>query len=111
MAILVQTNNPKGLLDDIIKNIENKIIQTWSVDDDGDFTHVSQWKNKAWFKAYVQNGRLEFGLIGRKDEPMSKMIYGIYHGRFSEMLLTHFDSTIEDISLTSKGVKGLDSYQ
>lgn len=111
MAIYVKTNNPQGLLDEIRKSIENNVVQTWSVDNDGDFTHVSQWKNKAWLNPQIQNGRLAFGLIGRKDEPMSKLIYGIYHGRFSEMLLTHFDSSIEDIQLTPKGIEGLDSFQ
>ena len=47
MAIYVKTNNPQGLLDEIRKSIENNVVQTWSVDNDGDFTHVSQWKNKA----------------------------------------------------------------
>lgn len=111
MAIYISTNNPQGLLDEIRENIENKVIQTWIIDEDGDFTHVSQWKNKAWFKSRVYNGRLEFGLIGRKDEPMSKLIYGLYHGRFSEMLLTHFDGRIEELQLTPKGIEGLDSFQ
>lgn len=32
---------------------------------------------------------------------MSKLTYGVYHGRFSEMLLTHFDNEITSIQLTS----------
>lgn len=111
MAIYIRTKNPHRLLKDIRESIEDKVIQTWSEDDDGDFTHVSQWKNKAWFKSYVQDGRLTFGLIGRKDEAMTKFMYGTYHGRFSEMLLTHFDSSIEELQLTPKGIDGIDSFQ
>lgn len=111
MAIYIRTANPQGLLDNIRESIENKEVQTWTQDEEGDFTHVSQWKNKAWFTPQVQEGQLAFGLIGRKDEPMTKLIYGIYHGRFAEMLLTHFDSNIEELQLTSKGVEKLDSFQ
>jgi len=110
MAIFIKTGNPQGLLDNIRERIEKQVVQTWSTDDDGDFTHISQWKNKAWFRAHVQTGRLVFGLLGRKDETMTKMIYGLYHGRFSEMLLTHFDASIEDMQLTPKGVEGIDSF-
>ena len=111
MAIYISTDNPQGLLDNIRKSIENQTIQTWNEDSEGDFTHVSQCKEKAWFKPFVQQNRLDLGLIGRKDEDMTKMIYGIYHGRFSEMLLTHFDSMINSIELTTQGVEGLDSYR
>ena len=111
MAIYIRTTTPKRLLNDIRDNIENNVIQTWSEDDEGDFTHVSQWKNKAWFKPYVHEGHLVFGLIGRKDEPMTKFMYGTYHGRFSEMLLTHFDLSIEELQLTPKGIDGIDSFK
>ena len=111
MAIYIKTANPKGLLDDIKQSIGNKVIQTWIEDEEGDFTHDSQWKNKAWFHPQIKNGQLAFGLVGRKDESMTKLIYGIYHGRFSEMLLTHFDSSIEELLLTPKGVERLDSFQ
>lgn len=111
MAIYISTDNPQGLLDNIRKNIESQTIQTWNEDSEGDFTHVSQWKEKAWFKPFIRENRLDFGLIGRKDEDMTKMIYGVYHGRFSEMLLTHFDLMINSIELTTQGVEGLDSYR
>lgn len=111
MAIYVETSDPQALLENIIKSIKNQDIKTWSVDDDGDLTHISQWKNKAWFTP-IFNGKKElvFGLIGRKDETMSKIIYGIYHGRFSEMLLTHFDSLVESIQITSQGIKEIDYF-
>lgn len=110
MAIYITTSDPQELLDNIRDNIERQKVQTWSTDVDGDFTHVSQWKNKAWFRPHVQTDKLIFGLLERKDETMTKMIYGLYHGRFSEMLLTHFDSSIEDMQLTPKGVQGIDSF-
>jgi len=110
MAIYITTEDPNRLLEDIRKSIDNKVVETWSIDEEGDYTHISQWKNRAWFKAHVHDNQLQFGLIGRKDEVMSKMIYGLYHGRFSEMLLIHFDESIEQLQLTPKGVAGLDSF-
>ena len=111
MAIYIKTCNPQGLLNDIRKGIEDKVIQSWCEDEEGDLTQAFRWRNKAWFKPSVDNNVLIFGLIGRKDEPMTKFIYGIYHSRFSEMLLTQFDSTIEDIKLTPNGIDGIDSFQ
>jgi len=110
MAIYIKTSNPQGLLNDIKKSIENKVIRNWSKDEEGDITLAFQWNNKAWFKPFLREDTLIFGLIGRKDEPMTKLIYGIYHGRFSEMLLTQFDSNIEEIQLTPNGIDGIDHF-
>lgn len=46
---------------------------------------------------------LIFGLVGQKDITMTKPIYGVYHGRFSEMLLTHFDLDFSNIIMTALG--------
>ena len=43
-------------------------------------------------------------------ESMKKLLYGVYHGRFAEMLLSHFDNDIEILELTSKGIKSIDSF-
>lgn len=111
MALYIKTSNPQQLLDSIIESIKNQTVQTWSIDVDGDFTHVSQWKNKAWMKSYVDSKFLAFGIIGRKDEVMTKTVYGIFHGRFSEMLLTHFDRDIKSIEITPNKINGLDSFK
>ena len=49
MAIFVITNQPRKLLEDLKKEINDKKIDTWLYDNDGDFYHVpNQWKFKAW---------------------------------------------------------------
>lgn len=106
MAIHIKTNTPQKILEILKDCIDSKKIETWSYDSEGDFTHVSQWKNLAWMRPKIENKELIFGIIGQKGVKMSKAIYGIYHGRFSEMLLTHFDSEFESLSVTSFG----DSY-
>ena len=111
MAIYIETDDPQGLLEEIRRKIEDQTIKTWTIDADGDYSHVSQWKDRAWMKSYPGERRISFGIIGRKDENMTKMVYGIYHGRFSEMLLTHFDTSIKTLELTPNGVEGIDSFK
>jgi hypothetical protein len=91
MALIIKTDKPNGLLTAIRKGIDDKTIETWSYDDDGDFTHTpAQWKKKAWLRPKIFEGELRFGIIKPKGEEPNRTIYGVYHGRFIEMLLIHF---------------------
>ena len=110
MAVYARTSNPKGLLDKIKDYNKKRKIESWKYDADGDFTHIpEQWENKAWFRPNIESERLVFGLLGNKNIEMSKSLYAIYHGRFIEMLLTHFDT---DISVTwpSSGKTTYDNF-
>lgn len=103
MAVIIKTTNPSGLLASIKKSIDTKKIETWSYDSEGDFTHTpEQWKFKAWFKPKVYQSELRFGILAPKDINMSKMIYGLYHGRFIEMLLIHFDANFSNVIATAQ---------
>ena len=53
-------------------------------------------------RPHIQQGVLIFGLLGKKDVKMIKMVYGVYHGRFIEMLLTHFDTEFNTASATAQ---------
>ncbi len=95
MAVYIKTNKPKELLDELKTLINKGSIDTWSYDSDGDFTHnVNQWVNKAWFRPHVESERIVFGILGNKETTMTKQLYGLYHGRFIEMMLAHFDEKI-----------------
>jgi hypothetical protein len=92
MAVIVDTTSPSDLLSKVKKAIDDGKVRSWSYDKDGDLTHDSeQWKNKAWLRPKVYNGELRFGILKQKDVILSKQVYGLYHGRFIDMLLTHFD--------------------
>jgi hypothetical protein len=92
MAITVNTKNPNGLLTAIKLAIQESRVTTWSYDDAGDFTHVpDQWKHKAWLRPRAGEGRLLFVILPPKGKVVTKEVYGVYHGRFIEMLLAHFD--------------------
>lgn len=101
MALIIKTKDPKNLLDDLIKAIEEKKIDTWSYNE-GYFTHSpEQWRYKAWFKPHILLGELKFGIYPPKDKSISSSVYAIYHGRFIEMMLTHFDQKFSDIYATA----------
>jgi hypothetical protein len=111
MAIEVHTAQPEALLSAIKKAIDEKQVDTWEYDTAGDFTHSPlQWKFKAWFRPHVAAGVLRFGFLGPKGVIMTKSIYGVYHGRFVEMLLTHFDTKFTIANSTAQKVKGVDAF-
>ncbi len=106
MSIFVSTKEPNRLVEKIRSDIELKKIDTWSVDSDGDFTHsAEQWRYRAWLRAKIEEGRVVFFIICRKDRNLSVLDYGIYHGRFVEMLLNHYDKECTKIEVTPLATK------
>ena len=102
MSIYVKTIDPNKLIEDINEKINNSSINTWSVDKDGDYTHTAQqWQFHAWMHPIVEPGRVVFAIWGRVSEDLSIVDYAIYHGRFAEMLLTHFDQQCSSIEISS----------
>lgn len=105
MALIVKTGKADELLKKIKQDIGDGVIDTWEIDSDGDFTHVpDQWRFKAWMHPISSKtgNNIIFGIIGNKRIRMTKSLYAIYHGRFSEMLLTHFDDIIDSLEITSQ---------
>jgi hypothetical protein len=110
VAIIVNTTSPSDLLKKIKEAIDGGKVRSWSYDKDGDFTHDSeQWKNKAWLTPKVYNGELRFGILKQQNVNLSKQVYGLYHGRFIDMLLTHFDDCFTT-ALATAGKKEPDSF-
>lgn len=106
MSIYVKTDTPSELVQRIKDGINEHKIATWLCDSDGDFTHdTDQWRHHAWISPLVEEGRVVFRILCRKDKDLSVMDYAIYHGRFVEMLLVHFDNTCKDIEVTPLATK------
>lgn len=102
MAIRVATAQPSSLLAAIKKAIDERKVDTWSYDSDGDFTHTpTQWAKKAWLRPNVQSSGLVLNILNQKGVNLSKEIYGVYHGRFIEMLLAHFDDKFTGAEATA----------
>jgi hypothetical protein len=97
MSVIVTTNAPKALLAEIKEQINLRKIQTWAADSDGDFTHTPpQWVKLAWFRPATREGSIVFSILTRKGVKMSREVYAVYHGRFIEMLLMHFDNRFSE---------------
>jgi len=103
MSLSIKTTDPTGLLKEIKAAIDKKTVETWEYDSDGDFTHTpKQWYKQAYLRPKVVPGELQFGILGIKGTKLSKEIYGVYHGRFIEMLLAHFDTKFTIASATAQ---------
>lgn len=92
------------LIDMINEAIKEGQIKSWIVDSEGDYTRSQEpWKERAWIR-YSQDmndqNHLWFIIIQPKNQRISKAVYGVYHGRFAEMLLTHFDAYISELGIS-----------
>ena len=92
--------------------IDQNGIQTWEYDSMGDYTMTPpQWHKQAWMRPQEESEMIvKFGIIQRRDVKLSKEVYAVYHGRFAEMLLAHFDTNIERLEISPMLVKGVDVY-
>lgn len=102
MAVYLKTSDPEKLLRSIKKAINEGHITTWSYDEDGDFTHTAeQWKRSAWLRPQAKTDKLVFNIIKPQSKNISSVVYAIYHGRFIESMLTHFDSLFSEASASA----------
>lgn len=105
MAIFVYTADAHALLSAIQEEVaKGDHIKTWKMDGDGDFTHSpasGQFEGRAWFQPSIMPGCLAFNILPQKTGVISVSLYGIYHGRFAEMLLNHFDQMFTNLTLTA----------
>ena len=103
MSISVETNSPGVLLAAIKKAIDGRHVETWQYDSDGDFTHsAAQWNRKAWLRPSTNAGELRLTILPPKNAVITSEIYAIYHGRFIEMLLAHFDESFTRAGATAQ---------
>lgn len=84
----------------------------WHIDSEGDYSLIDElWERKAWMTPVFDPDNphiLRYGIIGSSSYKMTKGVYGVYHGRFAEMLLTFFDTEIETLNISPLFVKDVD---
>jgi hypothetical protein len=93
MAVRLFTGDASSLLSAIRVAIDKGRVDTWSYDSDGDFTHTThdrQWVGKAYLKPRQLSDRLVLNIIMRCEDDKKRAVYGVFHGRFIEMAVTHF---------------------
>ncbi|MDD3787284.1 MAG: hypothetical protein PHO94_01145 [Petrimonas sp.] len=105
MAIIIKTDHPDLLLDQIYEAIDAKKADKWLRMPDGRITYGALlWKNEAFFKPqiWVDDNELRFGLLKRKDRKhISSKLYATFHTKFIETMLTHFDTRFTSITATA----------
>jgi|WetSurMetagenome_2_1015567.scaffolds.fasta_scaffold91932_2 hypothetical protein len=102
MALVIYTANPAELLAAIKKSIDEKQVENWSYDSDSDFAHTPDLcEFQAWLRPAVDQETLKFGILGKKDVPMTPLIYGVYFSKFAELLFTHFNNDFSLIQIDS----------
>lgn len=108
MALLIQALDAEALLVEMQSAIDAGKVRTWEYDSQGDFTHnLEQWKNKAWLRPRVlSDERLIFNIVAPQGQRITKAVYGVYHGRFAEMVLSHFDDKCSWLRATANAEMG-----
>lgn len=113
MALKIRTSNPNDLLYKIKLGIYEKHIRTWTYTTHNTnqeyFSHVtsdSQWLGVAWLLPRIEADLLIFNIIKPQNANVSSAAYAIYHGRFTEMLLAHFDNQFSIVWATAMPADG-----
>lgn len=100
MSLIVNTHIPRRLRHLILESISENDTSGWIIDDQKHITLASRlWRERAWF--YVSHiephQSITFGIISRKFEKMTMEEYGVYHGRLTELLMSHFATLFTEI--------------
>src|SRR5690242_17895706 len=98
MAITFFTQYPEALLMRVRESIKNGHVRTWSVSNIFSvecFTHIpSQFFNEAFLKPSTEKGlvlnSLVMNIFPKRGSVLSHELFGIYQGRFIEMMTNHF---------------------
>jgi hypothetical protein len=110
MALRIATTDPQGLLNKIKKGVDDKKIDTWHyVEANGKifYTHKpSQWDQKAWFVPALEKDQLRFNIVAPKEGKVTRELFGVYHGRFTEMVLVHFENDFTTVWTPTKAESG-----
>jgi hypothetical protein len=105
MAITAMTDNPRALLEAVIKAIREGHIDTWQYKE-GYFTHSpAQWRFKAFLKPSTDARVLMLNIVRPANGNVSSEVYAVYHGRFIEMLLAHFDRLFDSALASAMAVE------
>jgi len=106
MAISVSSPNSTALLEAIKKSIREGRVTTWEYSN-GYFTHTPpQWRGRAFLRPSTYGGELLLNIIRPTGTSISTEVYAVYHGRFIEMLLAHFDNLFDSVQASAMVATG-----
>ncbi|ODP33057.1 hypothetical protein [Pandoraea sp. ISTKB] len=102
MSLKIFTHKPADLLANIKKAIKDEEIDTWKYNAKNEFDHSTEnWTGLCKFTVTVEDGYLH--CIAHYPDGQKKWandaVYGVYQGRFAEMLMNHFVGQFEFIAV------------
>src|SRR4051812_18472015 len=82
----------------VLREISNGNIRTWGKNSDGSIFHIGendQWRQCARFIPAGDNQWYNILILEHQDCKGKSLaqIYGVYHGRLIEMLISHFNKS------------------
>ena len=101
--ISIYAAQPGILLQNLKKAARLQKISPWECDNEGDFTQARvKERRKAWLRPSAGGNVLNFSFLGPQDVVLDQAAYAFYHGRFLEMLVTHFADQFAEASVTAQ---------
>ena len=103
-TIYVITEDPANLIASINHEIEIEKIITWDVytTEPNSFTHKTpQWNKRGFIQAKILQGKVAFAFSPSRAVKANEIteVRAVYIGRFVEMLMAHFSTQINGISI------------
>jgi hypothetical protein len=110
MSIRVKTDAPSDLIEAIDEAISDGLVESWTVDDDGDYSLTNpDWSSYGWMTPSTRSGdEIVFNVLGVQNRDMTIGEYALLHSEFLYILLNNFDSKFFSATI-SAGADGDDS--
>lgn len=102
MAVHFVSSDPALLLERLKNSIDEDRLTAWTYDADGDFTRTSdRWSKEAWFRPALGKTKLSFFILAPKEAPVTRQVYGAYHGRMVQDALNYCDDYFETAQVSA----------
>ncbi len=110
MAIIVSTPAPKAVIANLKSEIKNGRAHTWihsfrPTEPWDSFSHNGEDNRLLFLASFSPTpivGGVIFNLFSPGGRPVEHGIWGVYHGRFVELILNHGGDSVEDVLVTPK---------
>lgn len=100
MSLTITTPDSVALLEGLLDRIGQGFVDGWKGEGHSFTLADPEWGEKAWVRAFAEDGRLVLGLVPAEGGVMADGVYATYHGRLVEQLLRHFRGRNTSVEIT-----------
>lgn len=115
MAIYIKLKKEFNIQEKLKEIIMNDSSSRWVMDGENDLTLAySDLLYHAWIRIKQTDKSstdVYFVIVASTQYPMTTLLYAVYHSQLVELLLTYFDSHIENLKVFPLLQKDLDVFQ